>query len=176
MAEGRRKPGRPRLNRGGPGRWPPVGIDHKLGPVRNPGSLPGRLLATPRKPGQTTLEHVGAMSPGSSKSVPGRDGMRGPWTDGDSGAQSSKMVGHLCGQEVTPRDQRLRAVSAHPAPQFGRKTRGSCSDDLRESSRARRPQGHRQRTKPQVSYSMRRPLIARAMTSCWICSVPSKMS
>jgi conjugative relaxase-like TrwC/TraI family protein len=26
------------------------------------------------------------------------------------------------------------------------------------------------------SYSMRRPLIARAMTSCWICSVPSKMS
>jgi hypothetical protein len=29
---------------------------------------------------------------------------------------------------------------------------------------------------PQVSYSMRRPLIARAMTSCWICSVPSKMS
>jgi hypothetical protein len=75
-----------------------------------------------------------------------------------------------------PRDQRLRAVSAHPAPQFGRKTRGSCSDDPRESSRARRPQGHRQRTKPQVSYSMRRPLIARAMTSCWICSVPSKMS
>jgi hypothetical protein len=26
------------------------------------------------------------------------------------------------------------------------------------------------------SYSMRRPLIAREMTSCWICSVPSKMS
>ncbi|HEX5367146.1 MAG TPA: DUF1905 domain-containing protein [Acidimicrobiales bacterium] len=25
-------------------------------------------------------------------------------------------------------------------------------------------------------YSMRRPLIARAITSCWICSVPSKMS
>ena len=28
----------------------------------------------------------------------------------------------------------------------------------------------------QVSYSIRRPLIAREMTSCWICSVPSKMS
>jgi hypothetical protein len=26
------------------------------------------------------------------------------------------------------------------------------------------------------AYSMRRPLIARAITSCWICSVPSKMS
>jgi hypothetical protein len=25
----------------------------------------------------------------------------------------------------------------------------------------------------QVSYSMRRPLIAREMTSCWICSVPT---
>jgi hypothetical protein len=25
-------------------------------------------------------------------------------------------------------------------------------------------------------YSMRRPEMARAMTSCWICSVPSKMS
>jgi hypothetical protein len=25
-------------------------------------------------------------------------------------------------------------------------------------------------------YSIRSPLIARAMTSCWICSVPSKMS
>jgi hypothetical protein len=32
------------------------------------------------------------------------------------------------------------------------------------------------RQKRQVSYSMQRPLIARAMTSCWICSVPSKMS
>ena len=31
-------------------------------------------------------------------------------------------------------------------------------------------------TFPQVSYSIRRPLIALAMTSCWICSVPSKMS
>ena len=29
---------------------------------------------------------------------------------------------------------------------------------------------------PQVSYSIRRPLIALEMTSCWICSVPSKMS
>ncbi len=28
----------------------------------------------------------------------------------------------------------------------------------------------------QVSYSIRRPLIALEMTSCWICSVPSKMS
>jgi hypothetical protein len=28
----------------------------------------------------------------------------------------------------------------------------------------------------QVSYSIRRPLIALDMTSCWICSVPSKMS
>jgi len=27
-----------------------------------------------------------------------------------------------------------------------------------------------------VSYSIRIPEIARAMTSCWICSVPSKMS
>jgi hypothetical protein len=26
------------------------------------------------------------------------------------------------------------------------------------------------------TYSMRIPLIARAITSCWICSVPSKMS
>jgi hypothetical protein len=25
-------------------------------------------------------------------------------------------------------------------------------------------------------YSIRSPLIARAITSCWICSVPSKMS
>jgi hypothetical protein len=39
-----------------------------------------------------------------------------------------------------------------------------------------RPQGHWQRTNPQVSYSIRNPLIARAITSCWICSVPSKMS
>jgi hypothetical protein len=28
----------------------------------------------------------------------------------------------------------------------------------------------------QVSYSIRRPLIALEMTSCWSCSVPSKMS
>ena len=28
----------------------------------------------------------------------------------------------------------------------------------------------------QVSYSIRSPLIALEMTSCWICSVPSKMS
>ena len=28
----------------------------------------------------------------------------------------------------------------------------------------------------QLSYSMRRPLMAREITSCWICSVPSKMS
>jgi len=28
----------------------------------------------------------------------------------------------------------------------------------------------------QVSYSIRRPLIALEITSCWICSVPSKMS
>jgi hypothetical protein len=27
-----------------------------------------------------------------------------------------------------------------------------------------------------LTYSIRSPLIARAMTSCWICSVPSKMS
>jgi len=27
-----------------------------------------------------------------------------------------------------------------------------------------------------TTYSMRRPEIARLMTSCWICSVPSKMS
>jgi hypothetical protein len=30
--------------------------------------------------------------------------------------------------------------------------------------------------KPRIAYSIRRPLIARAITSCWICSVPSKMS
>jgi len=28
----------------------------------------------------------------------------------------------------------------------------------------------------QLGYSMRRPLMAREITSCWICSVPSKMS
>ena len=27
-----------------------------------------------------------------------------------------------------------------------------------------------------VDYSIRKPLMVRAMTSCWICSVPSKMS
>jgi hypothetical protein len=27
-----------------------------------------------------------------------------------------------------------------------------------------------------AGYSTRRPLIAREITSCWICSVPSKMS
>lgn len=31
-------------------------------------------------------------------------------------------------------------------------------------------------TFPEVSYSIRKPLIAQEMTSCWICSVPSKMS
>jgi hypothetical protein len=29
---------------------------------------------------------------------------------------------------------------------------------------------------PRSRYSMRMPEMARAMTSCWICSVPSKMS
>ncbi len=30
--------------------------------------------------------------------------------------------------------------------------------------------------RPEVSYSIRRPEMAREITSCWICSVPSKMS
>ena len=30
--------------------------------------------------------------------------------------------------------------------------------------------------RPWFAYSMRRPLMARLITSCWICSVPSKMS
>ena len=34
----------------------------------------------------------------------------------------------------------------------------------------------KRRSTDAFSYSMRRPVIARAMTSCWICSVPSKMS
>ena len=38
------------------------------------------------------------------------------------------------------------------------------------------PQGQSIWPFPQVSYSIRIPEIARAMTSCWICSVPSKMS
>ena len=32
------------------------------------------------------------------------------------------------------------------------------------------------RVSPGQGYSTRRPLIAREITSCWICSVPSKMS
>jgi hypothetical protein len=35
--------------------------------------------------------------------------------------------------------------------------------------------GERRRQCPGC-YSMRRPEMARAITSCWICSVPSKMS
>ncbi len=31
-------------------------------------------------------------------------------------------------------------------------------------------------TKPCYCYSIRKPEMARAITSCWICSVPSKMS
>ena len=46
-------------------------------------------------------------------------------------------------------------------------------------SSAARPEGATLRPQgafAQVSYSIRKPLIAREMTSCWICSVPSKMS
>jgi hypothetical protein len=78
--------------------------------------------------------------------------------------------------EGDPRDQRLRAVSAQSAPQLGRKTE-EAAQMTRERALVRGGrQGHRQPTEPQVSSSVRRPLIAREMTSCWICSVPSKMS
>ena len=39
-----------------------------------------------------------------------------------------------------------------------------------------RPIGQTARSGGKARYSMRRPEMARAMTSCWICSVPSKMS
>ena len=42
----------------------------------------------------------------------------------------------------------------------------------RADATGQEPPGQR----PEPSYSMRRPEVARAMTSCWICSVPSKMS
>jgi hypothetical protein len=47
---------------------------------------------------------------------------------------------------------------------------GRAQPSLRRPSAPGRPSAPRQR------YSMRMPLIAREITSCWICSVPSKMS
>jgi hypothetical protein len=35
---------------------------------------------------------------------------------------------------------------------------------------------HNRETAAGLTYSIRSPLIARAITRCWICSVPSKMS
>ena len=40
----------------------------------------------------------------------------------------------------------------------------------------RRTERHKMASEQPRCYSSRRPLMARAMTSCWICSVPSKMS
>jgi hypothetical protein len=75
-----------------------------------------------------------------------------------------------------PLDQRVLVVPADPAPELVPKS----EEDQRRlpnwrSSRATQTE-HPIRAFPQVSYSMRRPLIALAITSCWICSVPSKMS
>jgi hypothetical protein len=55
-----------------------------------------------------------------------------------------------------------------PAP-----TVRGCTD---RSHRGRRHQTIRPRPGSIAGYSMRMPDAARAMTSCWICSVPSKMS
>jgi hypothetical protein len=70
----------------------------------------------------------------------------------------------------SPPDQR---VPAAPAGQFEQKTRGRLEmaflfGAIRQSQTIW--------PFPQVSYSIRIPLIARAITNCWICSVPSKMS
>jgi hypothetical protein len=77
--------------------------------------VPGLVLATPRKPGQTAPQHVGAMSPTSSTSLRGRDGMRNPMDRRRLRSTVLEDVG-LVRTEGDPRDQRLRAVSAHPAP------------------------------------------------------------
>jgi hypothetical protein len=52
----------------------------------------------------------------------------------------------------------------------------SRSGPLATAARAIRAEAAWKHESPGQGYSMRRPEIARAMTSCWICSVPSKMS
>ena len=56
----------------------------------------------------------------------------------------------------------------HPGPRSDRDAR------FDQYCAARIP--YKQRDHGTICYSIRRPEIARPMTSCWICSVPSKMS
>jgi hypothetical protein len=66
------------------------------------------------------------------------------------------------------------------ARRLGTRSRSESSTGLVHSrSAAARPEVAALRPQvafPQVSYSIRSPEIALEMTSCWICSVPSKMS
>ncbi len=61
---------------------------------------------------------------------------------------------------------------SHGASGAGSAARKPPSRRTSPSAATHKPAGQQRETR----YSMRRPLMARAMTSCWICSVPSKMS
>jgi hypothetical protein len=60
---------------------------------------------------------------------------------------------------------------SHPFPPSPQYHEGFCED-----ARAVAGWAQPQQLYVVVSYSIRMPEIARAITSCWICSVPSKMS
>jgi hypothetical protein len=102
----------------------------------------------------------------------------------DPGAQpSDPLERSRCGrpseQAETTRDRRTDQHGARPAPPVVEQQRhapGSTEQEEQDAARTLPTRDLRHAVNVRRRYSMRMLLVARPMTSCWICSVPSKMS